>query len=188
MRSRASVVALFVVGCSSADTLPSGGPYGGGAYDASPASAGSTFSLPPFSTGSSSGATVTSQAMTGTATTGVATTGVTTTGMATTGMATTGGGSAPTWTYLFDTYLTDATATIGSCDGGTCHYHSECSTPAACYTWIGSTSAQSYYGALSNGGDLFSWDGGYMPKGGPTSEPQAEADFAAWMAAGSMNN
>jgi hypothetical protein len=41
---------------------------------------------------------------------------------------------------------------------------------------------------LSNGGSLFSWDEGFMPPDGPTSEPQAEADFAAWIAAGSQNN
>jgi hypothetical protein len=27
-----------------------------------------------------------------------------------------------------------------------------------------------------------------MPTSGPTSDPQAESDFAAWIAAGSQNN
>jgi hypothetical protein len=95
--------------------------------------------------------------------------------------------SGKTWTYLFTTYLTDATATIGSCDGS-CHYHSECDTASDCYSWIGAPSSQARWGALSNGGGLFSWDMGYMPRGGPTSEPQAEADFASWIAAGSPND
>ena len=91
--------------------------------------------------------------------------------------------SGPTWSYLYDTYLSSLTTTIGDCDGS-CHHHSECSSAAACYAWIGT----GVYGKLSNGGDLFSWDSGYMPTNGPASDPQAEADFAAWIAAGSMDD
>jgi len=206
MRSSASVSALvfvaflaFLAGCSSAGTLPSGGPNGGDAYDASPGDAqfpwlGSGTGSSGVTTGASSGiTTVASSGVTTVATTGVATTGLSTTGVvgtsavtSTTATSSSSASSAPTWTILFNTYLTDASATIGSCDGGSCHYHSECDTAAACYSWIGSPSAQQQYGPLSNGGGLFTWDMGYMPKGGPTSEPQAEADFAAWIAAGSL--
>ncbi len=43
-------------------------------------------------------------------------------------------------------------------------------------------------GGINDNG-LFTWTpNGFMPKGGPTSEPQAVTDFAAWTAAGSQNN
>jgi hypothetical protein len=74
--------------------------------------------------------------------------------------------------------------TIGDCDSSSCHRHTECSSPSACYSWIGTGT----YGALANNGGLLSWDNGYMPATGPSSDPQAEADFAAWIAAGSLNN
>jgi hypothetical protein len=76
---------------------------------------------------------------------------------------------------------------VGDCDGS-CHHHSECSSPLDCYNWIG----QGQQGNLSGGGSnaLFTWEGGggWMPEDGPASDPQAEADFAAWVAAGSINN
>jgi hypothetical protein len=89
-----------------------------------------------------------------------------------------------TWTYLYNTYL-KAGNTIGDCDGS-CHRHSQCDSPSDCYQWIGRDS-------LTAGGGynaLFTWDGGFMPQGGPSqgSEPQADKDFAAWVAAGSQNN
>jgi hypothetical protein len=91
-------------------------------------------------------------------------------------------GGTPTWTFLYDTYLA-AGSTPGDCNGS-CHYHQECSGPGACYAWIGSGQK----GALSDGGGLFTWDDGYMPTGGPTSDERAERDFAAWVAAGSLDN
>jgi len=103
-----------------------------------------------------------------------------------TGGGNTGSGSgtssgAPTWTDLYTKYL--AVGTIGNCDGS-CHHHSQCSSASSCYSWIGTGN----HGAVANGGGLFSWDSGYMPTNGPTSEPQAESDFAAWVAAGSLDN
>jgi len=121
---------------------------------------------------------------TGNTGTGTGNTGNTGTGAGTgsTGTGTgTGSSGAPTWTELYTNYL--AVGTIGNCDGS-CHRHSQCSSPSSCYSWIGSGNR----GALSGGGGLLSWDQGYMPTNGPTSEPQAEADFTAWAAAGSQNN
>jgi hypothetical protein len=70
-----------------------------------------------------------------------------------------------------------------------CHYHTECDNKDDCYAFIGTAQDQSDYGALSGTGyTLFSWNGGSMPQGGPVSEPQASADFAAWQAAGGLNN
>jgi hypothetical protein len=89
----------------------------------------------------------------------------------------------PTWGYLYRTYL-QVGSTVGNCDDASCHHHTECDNGLDCYNWIG----QGQYDPLSNGGGLFSWDQGYMPPNGPTSDPQAEADFAAWIAAGSLNN
>jgi len=98
------------------------------------------------------------------------------------------GTPAPTWTYLYDTYLSSATSTPGDCDGS-CHHHSQCGSASACFSWIGS----GQQGALTGtgGNSLFLWDsstGGWMPKSGPTSNPQADADFTAWIAAGSQDN
>jgi len=194
------VVVFGAVGCSSADTLPSGGPYGGSVVDA--AAGGDTDAGPgliQFTTKNGSGTGTGLGSATGTTSpTGQTTSGPASTtqqssemssSMATT-MTTPSSSSAvatPTWTDLYNTYLSSATATIGDCDGS-CHHHSECSSPSACYTWIGSPSAQKNYGALSNGGGLLSWDNGYMPTTGPSSDPTAEAAFAAWIAAGSPNN
>ncbi len=89
-----------------------------------------------------------------------------------------GSASVPTWTYLYSTYL--AVGTAGDCNGS-CHHHSECSSPSACYSWIGSRQ-------LSGGGGLLSWDEGYMPPGGPSSDPQAETAFTAWTAAGAQDD
>ena len=102
-----------------------------------------------------------------------------------------GSGSAPTWTQLFNNYL--AAGTIGNCGAASpCHQvdgnlGGNCGTAGDCWTWIGLQGQ----GGLADcqGGGLFSWDvHGYMPQNGPTSEPQAEADFTAWIAAGSLDN
>jgi hypothetical protein len=191
-------LALIGAGCSSADTLPSGGPYGGAAGDAGltgATDAGGSVVFNPGDTGvtgsssasgvvivgSSSGSGATTTSSSGAAST--ATSGFGSTVATSSASATSSSAAAPTWTYLYDTYLSDASATVGDCDGS-CHYHGECSSAPACFTWIGTGK----YGALSNGGGLFTWDQGYMPKNGPTSEPEAETDFAAWIAAGSPDN
>lgn len=215
MRLLASVFVLStLVGCSSAGDLPFGGPYGGtvAGQDAAvaPADAGIVFVQASPGTGTGTGAgfqpgTGSSGTGTGTATgtgntgTGTGSTGTgagtansgtgTGTGNTGTGAGTgstgtgtgTGSSGASTWTELYTNYL--AVGTIGNCDGS-CHRHSQCSSPSSCYSWIGSGNR----GALSGGGGLLSWDQGYMPTNGPTSEPQAEADFTAWAAAGSQNN
>lgn len=193
--------AALVASCSSASDVPLGGPYGGTATAAPPTDAGNDTgpttiigSGPGVGTGTGSG----NGTGTGTGTgieigTGTGTgTGIgigTGTGFGTgtgkgagTGTGTgTGTGGAPTWTYLYDTYLAE-TGTPGSCDGS-CHHHSQCGSASACYSWIGTG-----YN-LGTGGNLFSWDSqGWMPTHGPSSEPQADTDFDAWIAAGSKNN
>ncbi len=102
---------------------------------------------------------------------GGSTSGSTTTTASSTSTSTS---SAPTWTYLYTTYLAEG-STIGDCDGS-CHHHSECSSASACFNWIG------------NDIQRLSWEGGNMPPGGPSSDAQAEADFAAWQAAGGQDN
>jgi hypothetical protein len=168
MRSTATLL-LALVSCSSASTLPSGGPFGGNAGDAG-VTIGTEGRVDSGATSSGGLVFVVDAAS------------------ASASASSTRSGPPPTWTYLYDTYLTTATSTIGSCDSLTCHAHTQCSTAAACYTWIG-TGAQ---GNLSGGGGnaLFTWEGGagYMPEDGPLSDPQAEADFAAWVAAGSPDN
>jgi hypothetical protein len=105
------------------------------------------------------------------------------------GVSCQGGTCVPTWTYLFNSYL--AAGTIGDCADSNCHgvggaEDSNCDSPGDCWSFIGQPG---FYG-LSAGGDLFSWDDGTMPAAtsDPGSEPQADADFAAWVAAGSLNN
>jgi len=96
------------------------------------------------------------------------------------------GTCVPTWTYLFNTYL--AAGTPGNC--AACHYvgyygySGGCDDPVDCYDFIGN----GLWGGLSAGGGLFSWDEGDMPSGGPTSLPQADIDFGAWIAVGSPDN
>lgn len=94
------------------------------------------------------------------------------------------GTCVPTWTYLFNTYL--AAATPGNCAAchGAGYYYGSCDDPVDCYELIGN----GQYGGLSTGGGFFSWDLGGMPPSGPTSLPQADIDFAAWIAAGSQDN
>jgi hypothetical protein len=91
----------------------------------------------------------------------------------------------PTWVYLYNTYLAE-TGTLGTCDGGSCHHHSECDNPLDCYDWIVAPGKYTFTAGSDN--PIFTWDDGFMPKDGPTSEPQADADFGAWVAAGSLND
>jgi hypothetical protein len=74
--------------------------------------------------------------------------------------------------------------TVGQCAKGGCH--SECSAASGCYTWL---NGRGYIAGGINNNGLFTWtSGGFMPKNGPSSNPQAVTDFAAWTAAGSLNN
>ncbi len=95
------------------------------------------------------------------------------------------GGSAPTWTKLWTEYL--AAGTVGGCAKAGCHgTPGQCDTPSDCYQWLDSYS--DICGGINNNA-LFSWTpNGFMPAGGPTSEPNVVTDFAAWTAAGSQNN
>jgi hypothetical protein len=80
-----------------------------------------------------------------------------------------------------------AASTLGGCAKSGCHSDAtECATATACYTWLNGDGFIS--GGINDNG-LFLWtSGGFMPQNGPTSEPQAVCDFAAWTAAGSNNN
>ena len=91
--------------------------------------------------------------------------------------------TAPTWTTLWTTYL--ASGTLGGCAKAGCHAAGQCDTPSDCWTFLNS---YEYIAGGINNNFLFSWTGGFMPAGGPTSEPKAFCDFAAWTAAGSQNN
>ena len=178
-------------GCGSATDVPLGGPYGGTASVPGPSDSGSdagggvviitstTTTIGVTTVGTTTGVTTTTTTTTAGMTTQTTSETTTTTTTTTTSSSTTSSGTAPTWTYLYTTYLA-AGSTPGTCDS---HHHSECSSPSACFSWIGTG-----YN-LSTGGNLFSWDsGGWMPTNGPSSEPQADTDFAAWVAAGSHNN
>ena len=146
MRLRTYVgVALVLVGCSSAATLPSGGPYGGAAGDAGvsvggqvDAGSGIVFD-PGGGASSSSGGIIIIGSSSGTGATVTSGSSIVTTSASSATMGATsssGSTNAPTWTDLYNTYLSDATTTIGDCDGS-CHYHTECSSASACYSWIG---------------------------------------------------
>jgi hypothetical protein len=200
--TRVALCAVLLVGCSSAGDLPLGGPFGALAAGSS----GGVFLLPGGS-GSGGGGT---SAIASTITSGSGATSSTTATTSASGpgassgtagssstQATAGSGtgtsssaasasssSAPTWTDLYNAYL--AVGTVGGCDSSSCHRHTECSSPSACWSWIG-TGQQ---GGLTRGSakPLFSWDNGDMPTNGPTSDPQADAAFAAWIAAGSKDN
>ena len=91
----------------------------------------------------------------------------------------------PTWSGLWTDYL--ASGTVGDCARSGCHSGgNECASASACYSWLNND--QYVSGGINNNG-LFTWtSGGFMPKNGPSSEPQAVSDFAAWTAAGSLNN
>ena len=158
------LASVMLVGCSSASDLPLGGPYGGIASAAS----GGVVILGASGSGSGAGVDGGACAASGS-----------------------GSGSAPTWTQLYTDYL--AAGTIGNCGAASpCHavdgnLGGNCGSAGDCWTWIGLQGQ----GGLADcqGGGLFSWDtNGYMPAKGPTSEPQAEADFTAWIAAGSLDN
>jgi hypothetical protein len=87
---------------------------------------------------------------------------------------------APTWSAIYGSYL--ATGTIGSCGG----CHAEATGAPGAYSFI-----QGYgylNGAQSNLSSLFSWMGGPMPPGGPTSNAQATAAVQAWVAAGAVDD
>ncbi len=211
MRTGVSVAAvlLAIVGCGTTADLPLGGPFrgiggadAGDSLDAGLGDAVIGFIVPETGTGSSTTTVITGTSSSG-ATSGVVTsttgTGVgssVTTSVGSTSISTSTSSSssssstpsAPTWTYLYDTYLSSASSTIGDCDGS-CHHHSQCSSASACYSWIGRGNQGSLTPTGSNA--LFSWDGnngGWMPTNGPSSSPQADADFAAWIAAGSQDN
>jgi hypothetical protein len=76
---------------------------------------------------------------------------------------------------------------VGDCAKSGCHSSSsDCGTASGCYSWL---NKQGYISGGINNDGLFTWtSGGFMPKSGPPSEPQAVTDFAAWTSAGSLNN
>jgi len=207
MRTIASVIALvMVVGCGGG-VLPVDGPFdpdAGHAFDTGLGSGTGTGVSTGiiFTTGTTTGLTTTATTGVTTTTTGnttttttgnttttttgttatttstTATTETTTTSTTTTSSSSSSSGGTPTWTELYTDYL--AVGTIGNCDGS-CHHHSQCSSPSSCYSWIGNKQ-------LSGGGGLLSWDNGYMPPSGPSSNTAAEDAFTAWTAAGSPDN
>jgi hypothetical protein len=76
---------------------------------------------------------------------------------------------------------------VGGCAQSGCHSSSkDCGSASGCFTWL---NKQGYISGGINNDQLFTWtSGGFMPKDGPSSEPQAVTDFAAWTAAGSQDN
>jgi hypothetical protein len=76
---------------------------------------------------------------------------------------------------------------VGGCARSGCHgTSSECANASGCYSWL---SKDGYIAGGINNNELFTWTAnGFMPKNGPSSEPQAVTDFAAWTAAGSLDN
>ncbi len=151
-------------GSSSGSTSGSSSGSSGGSSSSSGSSSGST-------SGSSSGSSGGSSSSSGSSG-----------GSSSSSGSSSGGTGAPTWTQLTANYL--AAGTAGDCAKGGCH--SECSTAPKCYQFI---SENGYLqGGINNSG-LFTWtSGGFMPKHGPSSEPQAVTDFAAWTAAGAQDN
>jgi hypothetical protein len=91
---------------------------------------------------------------------------------------------APTWSSIFASYF--ASGTVGncsSCHGGT-------STASGLYTWLkGKGQINGTTSALADPSQsVLSWLGGNMPPSGPSSDPAAESDIKAWVAAGALNN
>jgi hypothetical protein len=90
------------------------------------------------------------------------------------------GPPTPTWDDIFKNYV--ASGTPGGCGG--CHGQS---TASGAYTWlkeIGQIDGKA--SAMVTKDSDFSWFGGFMPPGGPTSEPDAVRDMKAWVAAGAV--
>lgn len=95
-------------------------------------------------------------------------------------------GGAPTWSTLYDRYL--SVPSTGCVNNGCHHHDSSCPNASGCWAWL---NAQP--GGISvmvgGTGQLFTWDSdGWMPPNGPSTDPQAEADFAAWVVAGAQDN
>jgi hypothetical protein len=80
-----------------------------------------------------------------------------------------------------------ATGTVGGCAKSGCHGSSnQRASASACFTWL---DGDGFIAGGINDNGLFIWtQDGFMPQNGPTSEPQAVSDYAAWTAAGSQNN
>ncbi len=88
----------------------------------------------------------------------------------------------PTWDDIFTKYV--ASGTKGGCGG--CH---GLSTAKDAYDFLkqgGQIDGTS--SAIVTSGSDFSWFGGFMPPGGPSSYPEAVADMKAWVAAGALDN
>jgi hypothetical protein len=160
---------MALIGCGASDT-PLGGPFGGTATVP-----------PPNDSGSDAGPVI----VTTTTTTQTVKTTTTSTSMMS-------GPAAPTWTELWTKYL--QVPKTGCVNNG-CHTHdasmapgANCSTAKSCFLWIGSAGGSQ----VSASGGIFVWDaGGFMPKAScdpPTTDPQADTDFAAWIAAGAQDN
>jgi hypothetical protein len=97
------------------------------------------------------------------------------------------GSQAPTWTQLYDAYLKDGTP--GNCAHAGCH-QSDMTSPSATFAWLMS---QNQVGGtqpalLDPSSSCFTWLGGDMPPGGPSTDPSAQNDFDLWLKAGAKDN
>jgi hypothetical protein len=174
---------LALSGCGGDVATPLGGPFGGTANVPPPTDAGNDAG--PLITTTTTTTTTTGITTTTTTTTGTTTT---TTGTTTTTTTTQGTGmpAAPTWTDLYTKYLSVAHT---GCYNNVCHQHdAQCNTAKTCFSWIGVGGGAQ----VSVAGGIFTWDpDGFMPTAmadPPTSDPQADTDFAAWIAAGALDN
>jgi hypothetical protein len=80
------------------------------------------------------------------------------------------------------------TGTVGDCADSGCH--GQMGSASGAYSWL---SNKGYISGTSSAlvdpnQSCLTWFGGSMPRGGPSSEPQAVTDMKAWAAAGAQNN
>jgi polyvinyl alcohol dehydrogenase (cytochrome) len=89
-----------------------------------------------------------------------------------------------TWSSIYNSYF--ATGTVGHC----ANCHNAATTASGLYTFLESRGqiAGTASPLAIRGASRLTWFGGTMPPGGPLSLPEAEADIAAWVAAGAINN
>jgi len=162
----------MLTACSSASTPPLGGPFGGVAANQAPAGTANPADSGSF--GSTSGASPSDSGAAEDAGSASAPSPLLP-----------DGAPSPTWTELWTEYMN--VGTVGGCAKVACHSGAaECGGASDCYNWLNSLG---YIGGGINNNDLFTWTpDGFMPQGGPTSDPSVLADFAAWTAAGSLNN
>lgn len=150
---------LVVLGCSSGDGVPFGGPFGGtvpaDVMDAGGLGDGDGV-LPLTSTASGPGASGNSSV-------------------------------PPTWTELYNAYMT--AGKVGNCAHSGCHPTFMSSPVMAySWLQLEGQLGGPQPPLTDSSSSCLTWYGGDMPPGGPASDPAVERDFDLWLMAGAKNN